>query len=93
VATLGSANKKLDIARWIRYLLPAEEIVAVLDNDSAGRQGAQTLAGLSAQIHPVRIPSLSPSANDITDYVRDGGDLWEWLKHHLAAIESPDPQW
>ncbi len=93
VATLGSANKKLDLSRWTRYLLPAEEIVAVLDNDSAGKQGAQTLAGLSAQIHPVRIPSLSPSANDITDYVRDGGDLWEWLKHHLAAIENPDPRW
>lgn len=88
VATLGSASKKLDLKRWMQYLLPAEEIVAVLDNDSAGKQGAQMLAGLSAQIHPVRIPSLSPSASDITDYVRDGGDLWEWLKHHLAAIEN-----
>lgn len=89
VATLGSANKKLDLTRWTRYLLPAEEIIAVLDNDTAGKMGAQNLAGLSAQIHPVRIPSLSPSGKDITDYVQAGGDLWEWLKHHLVSIETP----
>ena len=88
VATLGSANKKLDLTSWIRYLLPAEEIIAVLDNDHAGKLGAQNLAGLSAQIHPVRIPSLSPAGKDITDYVQAGGDLWEWLKHHLVRIET-----
>jgi DNA primase len=91
VATLGSANKKLDLTRWTRYLLPAEEIIAVLDNDTAGKLGAQNLAGLSAQIYPVRIPSLSPSGKDITDYVHAGGDLWEWLKHHLVRIETPHP--
>ena len=89
IATLGSANKKLDLARWTQYLLPAEEIIAVLDNDSAGALGAQNLAGLSAQIYPVRIPSLSPSGKDITDYVQAGGDLWEWLKHQLVHIENP----
>jgi hypothetical protein len=26
IATLGSANKKLDLAHWTQYLLPAEEI-------------------------------------------------------------------
>jgi len=88
VATLGSANKKLDLACWLRHLLPAEEIIAVLDNDHAGKLGAQNLAGLSAQIHPVRIPSLSPAGKDITDYVQAGGDLWEWLKHHLVRIET-----
>ena len=88
VATLGSANNKLDLAQWTRYLLPAEEIIAVLDNDSAGKNGAQTLAGLSAQIHPIRIPSLNPTGKDITDYVQAGGDLWEWLKHHLVRIET-----
>ena len=90
VATLGSANKKLDLTRWTQYLLPAEEIIAVLDNDSAGALGAQNLAGLSAQIHPVRIPSLSPSGKDITDFVQAGGDLWEWLKHQLVHVENPN---
>lgn len=89
VATLGSAAKKLDLSAWARYLLPAEEIIAVLDSDHAGKTGAHYLAGLSAQIHPVRIPSLSPSGKDITDYVLAGGDLWEWLKHHLVRIENP----
>ena len=93
VATLGSASKKLDLARWARYLLPAEQIVVALDNDAAGTQGAQSLAGLSAQIHPVRIPSLSPNGKDITDYLRDGGNLWQWLEHHLNAIERADPWW
>lgn len=87
VATLGSANKKLDVSRWMRHLLPAEEIIAVLDNDSAGKQGAQNLAGISAQIHPVRIPSLTSNGKDITDFVQAGGDLWEWLKHQLVRIE------
>jgi len=27
----AAANKKLDLARWTQYLLPAEEIIAVLD--------------------------------------------------------------
>ena len=89
VATLGSAGKKLDLHAWARYLLPAEEIIAVLDTDHAGKTGAHYLAGLSAQIHPVRIPSISPSGKDITDYVQAGGDLWEWLKHHLVQIENP----
>ncbi len=93
VATLGSASKKLDLERWGRYLLPAEQIIVALDNDAAGTQGAQNLAGLSAQLHPVRIPSLSPNGKDVTDYVRDGGDLWEWLIFHLEAIERADPWW
>lgn len=92
VATLGSASKKLDLSRWARYLLPAEEIIAVLDNDDAGKTGTQSLAMLSAQIHPLRIPSLSPGGKDITDYVQAGGDLWEWLKHHLVRIESQSSQ-
>jgi DNA primase len=91
VVTLGSASKKLDLAHWTRYLLPAEEIIAVLDNDTAGKLGAQSLAGLSAQIYPVRIPSLSATGKDITDYVQAGGDLWAWLKHHLVRIENPNP--
>ena len=89
VATLGSASKKLDLAQWARYLLPAKEIIAVLDTDHAGKTGAHYLAGLSSQIHPVRIPSLIPSGKDITDFVQAGGDLWEWLKHHLVQIENP----
>ncbi len=89
VASLGSASKKLDQSKWARYLLPAEEIVVVLDNDAAGKQGAQSLAGLSSQIHPVRIPSLRPNGKDVTDYVLAGGDLWAWLKHHLGQIENP----
>ena len=89
VATLGSASKKLDLTHWARYLLPAEEIIAVLDTDQAGKAGARYLAGLSSQIYPVSIPSISPSGKDITDFVQAGGDLWEWLKHHLVRIENP----
>ncbi len=93
VVTLGSASKKLDLERWGRYLLPAEQIVVALDNDAAGTQGAQKMAGLSAQLYPARIPSLSPNGKDITDYVRDGGELWEWMKHQLELIERYDPNW
>lgn len=93
VVTLGSASKKLDLERWGRYLLPAEQIIVALDNDAAGTQGAQKMAGLSAQLYPARIPSLSPNGKDITDYVRDGGELWEWMKHQLELIERYDPNW
>lgn len=88
VATLGSAGKKLAIEQWGQYLLPAQKIIVTLDSDDAGAKGAQSLTKLSAQIHAVRIPSLIPAGKDITDFVQAGGDLLEWLLHHLAQIET-----
>ena len=36
----------------------------------------------------IRIPSLSPSGKDITDYVQAGGDLWEWLSTTWCELKT-----
>lgn len=86
VATLGSATKRLDLAAWGVYLLPARAILAAYDLDEAGKRGLADLMGKSARIHPARVPALRPGDKDITDYWRSGGDLWEWLKYNLDRL-------
>lgn len=86
VATLGAASKKFDVSTWGRYFMPARVILAALDADQAGAAGADQLRQLSAQIHIIGIPRLNPGDKDITDYVKAGGDLWEWLKYHLEQL-------
>jgi len=86
VATLGSAQKKLDLRSWGAYLLPARAILAAYDLDPAGNRGQAALVALSARIHSVRVPRLGPKDKDITDYYRAGGDLWEWLGWQLDQV-------
>lgn len=86
VATLGSATKRLDLATWGRYLLPARAILAALDADEAGQRGLADLQQKSAKIHPVLIPALRAGDKDITDYFKAGGDLWGWLKYTLDRL-------
>lgn len=86
VATLGSATKRLNVASWGRYLLPARAILAAYDLDEAGRRGLADLVNQSPQIYPVRVPALRPGDNDLTDYHQAGGELWEWLKYNLERL-------
>lgn len=85
-ASLGSASKKLDVAAWGAYLLPARAILAAYDIDEAGKHGLVELVSKSARIHPVRVPALRPGDKDITDFVKAGGDLWEWFKYNLDRL-------
>jgi hypothetical protein len=86
VATLGSAIRKIDLATWGSYLLPARVILVAQDSDRAGQKAKEALSNLSPQIHPIRVPVLSPGDKDITDYFKAVGDLWEWLKYHLLQL-------
>ena len=86
VATLGSASKQLDVTTWGVYLLPARAILAAYDLDPAGKAGVAALMGKSDRMHLARVPVLRAGDKDITDYVKAGGDLWEWLKYNLDRL-------
>jgi len=88
VATLGSASKRLDLATWGVYLLPARAILAAYDLDPAGSAGLAALAGRSARVHSILVPALRAGDKDITDYHQAGGNLWEWLKYNLDRLDA-----
>jgi len=85
-ATLGSASTTLDLPTWGRYLMPAQKIFVAQDADDAGMRGSAELSKKSAQIYSIRIPVLRPGDKDITDYVLSGGNLREWILHHLNRL-------
>ena len=82
VATFGNEVWNIDMDTWGCYLMPAQAILVALDSDSAGKK-VDALSRLSPQIHPIRIPVLHQGDKNITDYLRSGGDLWEWFKYNL----------
>jgi DNA primase len=90
-ATLGSALQHLDLRTWGPYLLPARLILAVYDLDPAGQSGSEQLGQLSARIHRLQLPALRPGDKDLTDFVRSGGQPWEWLVAQLRALGSKNP--
>ena len=92
VASLGSATSKLNLSLWESHLLPPRVILVANDSDPAGRKASHGLRRLSAQFYPMRIPTLNVGDKDITDYVMAGGDLWEWLKHHLFLLKLICPK-
>jgi len=42
--TLGSAQGRLDVDRWARYLLQARLVLVEYDADAAGSKGSEALA-------------------------------------------------
>lgn len=86
IATLGSASNNLDLPTWGRYLMPAQKILVAQDSDDAGMRGSAEISKKSAQIYSVRIPVLQLGDKDITDYVLAGGNLREWILHHLNHL-------
>lgn len=73
---LGSAANPLR-ARWLDRLLFAPRIWAVLDDDDAGEQARQRLAGMSGRIVPGRLPEGHHDVNDF--WVADEDGFYRWV--------------
>jgi hypothetical protein len=83
VCTLGSATNSPDLATWGPYLVALERILAVYDDDQAGRAGLKALQEMSERVEALRLP---PGAKDINDFVLHGGDLWTWLRGEVQRL-------
>jgi DNA primase len=83
VCTLGSATNSPDLATWGPYLVALERILAVYDDDQAGRAGLKALQEMSERVEAVHLP---PGAKDINDFVLHGGDLWTWLRGEVQRL-------
>jgi DNA primase len=73
VATLGGARHRLD-SHDAALLAGASIIVAILDDDEAGRRGTAYLASVTA-----RCVTVLPPDHDLTDAWKRGVDLRKWL--------------
>lgn len=71
---IGGATQSPGL-RWSTLLSGMRRVLLALDGDAAGQSGAQRWRDALpfAELMPL------PSANDITDYWRAGGDLVAWL--------------
>jgi hypothetical protein len=73
VATLGGARHRLD-SHDAALLAGASIIVAVLDDDEAGRRGAAYLASVTP-----RVCTVMPPDHDLTDAWKRGVNLRQWI--------------
>ena len=73
VATLGGARHRLD-SHDAALLAGASIIVAVLDDDEAGRRGAAYLASVTP-----RVVTVIPPDHDLTDAWKCGVNLRQWI--------------
>lgn len=73
VATLGGARHRLD-SHDAALLAGASIIVAVLDDDEAGRRGAAYLASVTP-----RVVTVLPPDHDLTDAWKRGVNLRQWI--------------
>jgi len=73
VATLGGARHRLD-SHDAAMLAGASIIVAVLDDDEAGRRGAAYLASVTP-----RVVTVMPPDHDLTDAWKRGVNLRQWI--------------
>lgn len=96
VATLGSSGA--DPKPWIHHLLPYLRLLVAYDVDREGEDKAYKRWGWTARAVRAYLP-LTPNGNrgskDITDFVRDGGDLRAWVRYYLACsgvLASADDQ-
>jgi DNA primase len=69
---------------WTAYLLDAERIITLYDNDEAGEKGAEKLAHipLGGRV----FASKAPHGKDVTDYFINGGSVYAWM--HDARWEA-----
>lgn len=83
VATGGAGNGKRP--KWIKAVSQAFPLVVAFDSDSAGVQAAQDWK----ELVPTSL-RLTPWSHDITDMVRDGYSLHDWLEDYLPAADTVD---
>lgn len=74
VATMGGAGTHLTTGE-MAVLATYRRIVAIYDDDEAGRKGLSYLRSVSG-----RVETAVPPAHDITDAWRAGVDIWAWLE-------------
>lgn len=79
VVTLGGARHHID-ARDAAALARACYIVAIMDDDAAGRKGAEYLSSVS----PHRVIQVLPPGHDLTDAWKAGVNLRRWLAGIVA---------
>lgn len=81
VATLGSAVN--DPMPWAIHLLGYKQVLVCYDLDEQGEKGRAKWDNIPTVKH-IRLP-LTPSntSKDITDFVRLGGNLMEWVKRFV----------
>lgn len=87
VATLGSSGT--DLKPWIHHLLPYLRLLVAYDVDREGENNAYKRWGWTARAVRAYLP-LTPNKNkgskDITDFVREAGDLRAWVRYYLASV-------
>jgi len=81
--TLGSAASTLN-DRWALDLLTVPLILVAYDADGAGMKGAAKLQMVSNRVHAIEVPE----GKDITDYHRQGGDVFTWLSQELRRVRE-----
>lgn len=83
---------------WFGYVLDAERVITLYDNDAAGDTGRAKVEALGKRVRSVSVPG---ECKDITDYHLTGrGKLFSWLcmvrRCALEAAYTPAPdlvQW
>ena len=71
---------------WSLYLMDAEAVLLLFDNDAAGEAGKLKIAALSDRMIACSVPN---GCKDVTDYAAHGHRLYTWLTamHYLAIME------
>ena len=79
--TLGGASNPLH-SRWLKLLAASPQIIAVTDNDGAGDAAGDRLAGLSARVRRVHVPT----GKDMTDFLlaTDMPTVSQWINEVAA---------
>lgn len=85
VASPGSAANKLDPLTWGRFFLNQRFIMALFDDDAAGRKGIQNMHELLGD--RLKVVKL-PGKQDANEFYLAGGDLVKWF---IDAFKSIDP--
>ncbi len=73
------ANKKIS-PEWLPYLAKIERFLVCHDMDPEGRKSAERLSTFTERAKIARLPF----GNDLTDFWRAGGDVFEWLYEALG---------
>jgi DNA primase len=81
--SLGSAGTGLNDL-WIIDLVMVPLILVAYDVDRAGAKGAARLQALSKRVHVIRVPY----GKDITEFHRQGGDMFTWLSRELRRARQ-----
>lgn len=63
---------------WTGYVLDAERIITLFDNDGAGARGTEKVLAqaLGGRVSAAKVPT----GKDVTDYVVGGGNVYMWLR-------------